>query len=84
VKDEWEWIFTVPANRDLFSLEVGEEKEDIRSVIESMFFCRRWIGCTQITVTLSLILSMVSELPIANRRRLILESHVSKMRRITA
>ncbi len=38
MRDEWEWIFTVPANRDLFSLEVGEEKEDIRSVIESMFF----------------------------------------------
>jgi len=40
VRDEWEWIFTVPANRDLFSLEVGEEKEDIRSVIEQMLLPR--------------------------------------------
>jgi len=30
-------LFAVPANGDLFPLEVWEEKEDIRSMIESVF-----------------------------------------------
>ena len=58
MRDEWPWVFAVPANlifahhrahegtqrlfavpanRDLFPLEVWEEKEDIQSVIEPVF-----------------------------------------------